>query len=208
MNKNTPFLPPPPHRIFAHLSSIIALIWLIAVAPLTVTASEITAIREGDYVMNTNLVDENGDPVQLSTQDRPTIATFIFTRCAAMEFCPRMNASFEALQASATKPDTPKFRLLSITLDPEHDGSERLKEFGDAIGANPKVWNFATGEKTEIDRLTKAFRVFREKKDGTINHTLCTALIRSDGTIEKIWRGNFWKPEDILAELRSIEPKL
>lgn len=182
----------------------IALIGLLALTPATNAQADTPIMREGDNVIETNLRDVNNEPVSLTSPDRPTLITFIFTRCAAMEFCPRMNARFEALQSSATHPDTPKFRLLSITLDPEHDRPERLKEFSKVINADPDVWNFATGSKEEIDRLTKAFRVFRESKDGTINHTLCTALIRPDGTIAKIWRGNFWEVEDALATLRNL----
>jgi len=131
------------------------------------------------------------------------VLTFIFTRCAAMEFCPRMNSKFNELQAAIQKEDLKeRVRLLSITLDPEFDRPEHLKEFGEAIKADPAIWNFATGSKAQIDALTKDFRVFRENKEGVLNHTLCTALIRPDGTLEKIWRGNYWKPEDVLEKIK------
>lgn len=178
----------------------------IALLVFTPTASaqpDTPSLREGDTLITTNLRDVNNEPIALSAPDRPTLVTFIFTRCAAMEFCPRMNARFEALQARSSEPGTPEFRLLSITLDPEHDRPDRLKEFAEAIGADPEVWAFATGSKEEIDRLTKAFRVFREEKDGTLNHTLCTALILPNGTIQKIWRGNFWEAEDALNAIRQ-----
>jgi protein SCO1/2 len=55
---------------------------------------------------------------------------------------------------------------------------------------------------SSLPSLTKNFRVFTESKDGVLNHTLCTALIRPDGSVEKIWRGNFWKPQEVLARLR------
>lgn len=160
-------------------------------------------IRDGDSAPEIQLLDEQGKPIQLHSEERLTVMTFIFTRCAAMEFCPKMNSKFNELQAAIQKEAlTDHARLLSITLDPEFDRPERLKEFSEAIEADPAVWNFATGSKKQIDALTKDFRVFTEDKDGVLNHTLCTALIRPDGTVEKIWRGNFWKPEEVLARLR------
>lgn len=160
-------------------------------------------IRDGDSAPEIQLLDEQGKSVQLHSENRLTVMTFIFTRCAAMEFCPKMNSKFNELQAAIQKEAlTDQARLLSITLDPEFDRPERLKEFSEAIEADPAVWNFATGSKKQIDALTKDFRVFTEDKDGVLNHTLCTALIRPDGTVEKIWRGNFWKPEEVLARLR------
>jgi len=114
-----------------------------------------------------------------------------------------MNSKFNELQAAIQKEDLKeRVRLLSITLDPEFDRPEHLKEFGEAIKADPAIWNFATGSKAQIDALTKDFRVFRENKEGVLNHTLCTALIRPDGTLEKIWRGNYWKPEDVLEKIK------
>lgn len=160
-------------------------------------------IRDGDSAPEIQLLDEQGKPMQLHSEERLTVMTFIFTRCAAMEFCPKMNSKFNELQAAIQKEAlTDHARLLSITLDPEFDRPERLKEFSEAIEADPAIWNFATGSKEQIDALTKDFRVFTENKDGVLNHTLCTALIRPDGTVEKIWRGNFWKPEEVLARLR------
>ena len=160
-------------------------------------------VRDGDAAPKIQLLDEQGSPTQLHAEGRATVMTFIFTRCAAMEFCPKMNSKFEELQTAIQKEGLQdQARLLSITLDPEFDRPERLKEFSTAVKADPAVWNFATGSKAQIDRLTKDFRVFTENKDGVLNHTLATALIRPDGSVEKIWRGNFWKPGEVLARLR------
>lgn len=164
-------------------------------------------LRDGDRVLQADLLDEKNQTVRLQDTGRPTLITFIFIRCGAMEFCPRMNSQFKAIQETLQAGEGPELRLLSVTLDPEHDIPERLKAFGEAIEADPRFWNFATGTKEEIDRLTKAFRVFKEHRDGTINHTLCTALITPEGVIQRIWRGNFWKPEEVFAEIKTMGPQ-
>lgn len=161
-------------------------------------------LREGDSVIDIPLKDENGEKIALRAE-RPTVLTFIFTRCPDMEFCPRMTGNFETIQTELEKQGSPELRLLSITLDPEFDRPERLKEYGEQMGADPEHWKFATGSKEAIDRLTKAFRVRIERDDSSdrIDHALCTALIQPDGTITKVWRGNFWEPEDVLAEVKQ-----
>jgi protein SCO1/2 len=172
-----------------------------AFAPASYAAAD--TVREGDPAPEIELRNEKDQPTQLSASERSTVITFIFTRCAAMEFCPRMNSKFQELQSAIhEKGLTDKLRLLSITLDPEFDRPERLKVFGEAIKADPEIWNFATGSKAQIDSLTSDFRVFRQTEGGVLNHTLCTALVRPDGTVEKIWRGNYWKPEDILEKIK------
>jgi len=195
------FLPP----AFGLRHSRIVRMLLAALLGALAAASPVQAdtVRDGDSAPEIQLLDEQGNATQLHAEGRATVMTFIFTRCAAMEFCPKMNSKFNELQAAIQKEGLKdRARLLSITLDPEFDRPERLKEFSEAIKADPAVWNFATGSKEQIDSLTKDFRVFTESKDGVLNHTLCTALIRPDGSVEKIWRGNFWKPQEVLARLR------
>ena len=69
----------------------------------------------------------------------------------------------------------------------------------EAVGADPSIWNFATADAATIDSLTRDFRVHRNNEGGVLNHTLCTALISPDGTVKRIWRGNAWTTEEVLA---------
>jgi protein SCO1 len=79
-------------------------------------------------------------------------------------------------------------QILSITLDPEFDIPQILKDHGAFYHADPQIWTFATGEKNEIEALTRAFSVYRQTEGGTISHGLATALIDKNGKIDKIWR--------------------
>jgi protein SCO1/2 len=65
-------------------------------------------------------------------------------------------------------------------------------------------WRFATGTAAETRRLTQAFALTVQPESGTISHGLATVLIAGDGTIRKIWRGNGWKPEEVVEELRRL----
>lgn len=176
---------------------------LLACLPLVLHAQSVPTLHEGDTVFQADLIDENGEGIALADPDKNTIVTFIFTRCAAMEFCPKMNTQFEALQARAQDDSALNPRLISISLDPEFDRPERLRVYGKAIGADPAIWHFATGTTEEIDRLTKAFRVHRDDSEGVLNHTLCTALIAPDGTIQRIWRGNAWEVDGVIDALKK-----
>ena len=94
-------------------------------------------------------------------------------------------------------------KLLSISFDFEFDTPLILKKYAEAEQADPARWSFATGEKSEIETLTRGFSVLVQPEAGTISHSLATALIDRDGRIQKIWRGNAWKPAEVLSE---IEP--
>ena len=152
------------------------------------------------------LTNEAGEKITAdSYEGRPWVVTFIFTRCAMPNFCPRMSRNFAALQ-NAVKGgggSLVETRLLSISFDPENDTPAVLKEYGKAEGADPTIWNFATGDPGEIANLTKQFAVQPTPEAGTISHGLTTALISRDGRILKLWRGNGWTPEEVLAALSA-----
>lgn len=161
-------------------------------------------LREGDPVPPFALRDQLDRPLtQDDLQGRWTVLTFIFTRCPVPEFCPLMSQRFRTLQqqlAAAGSAGTP-VQLLSITLDPEFDTPPILRAYGESYGADPARWRLATGTKEQIMALTRAFAVHTEQSRGTLDHTLATALIGPDGRVRTIWRGNDWKPDEVLAAL-------
>jgi protein SCO1/2 len=79
------------------------------------------------------------------------IVDFIFTRC--VEECPLVSARMARLQeALAAETD---LRLVSITVDPEHDTPEVLSRYAENFGAHPERWLFLTGDKATIYRLAR-----------------------------------------------------
>ncbi|MCU0792372.1 MAG: SCO family protein [Opitutaceae bacterium] len=163
-------------------------------------------VKPGDTVPAFSLLDESGGTLTHdSLRGRYTVATFIFTRCPVPEFCPAMALKFGALQKALA--DDPalalRTRLLSITLDPEFDRPDILAAYGKAVGAKPELWNFATGDKSDLEALSRAFAVYTERNGVTLDHTLCTALIGPDGRIVEIWRGNAWSIDETLAAIRK-----
>ena len=163
-------------------------------------------LREGDMMPAFELTDQNGKPITLNTfRGHPFVLTFIFTRCPIPNFCPLMSKNFVELQnairsGSGTVAQT---RLLSISFDPEFDTPQILKSYAEHAQADPKIWQFATGEKSRIANLTSAFSVFVQAEGGTISHGLATALISEDGKIAKIWRGNGWIPSEAISEIEG-----
>lgn len=178
-------------------------------APSTTPAPQKAAgrrVREGDAMPEFALLDQEGAALSLAAlRGQATVITFIFTRCPVPEFCPAMTLRFGQLQKAilADPALAPRARLLSITLDPEFDRPPVLKAYGEAVGADFALWRFATGTPRQIAALTKAFAVYTERNGITLDHTLCTALIGPDGRVREIWRGNAWKPEDVINALKN-----
>lgn len=163
-------------------------------------------LRNGDAVPAFTLVDQDGGAVTAADlRGHATIVTFVFTRCPVPDFCPLMTARFKTLQGAITADPARArgARLLSVTLDPEHDTPAVLREYGRAKGADFTRWRFATGSSDQIAVLTRAFAVRVEQNGASLDHTLATALLDEQGRVVDIWRGNQWQVEEVLEALRA-----
>lgn len=88
-----------------------------------------------------SLTERSGRTVTDATlADRPWIASFIFTRCKLS--CPRITSIMKSLQGRLADVDV---RLVSVSVDPEHDAPEVLKAYAQSFEADPARWLFLTG---------------------------------------------------------------
>lgn len=95
-----------------------------------------------------SLTSHRGETVSLDNLvGEPWIADFIFTRCALS--CPMMTTRMAELDDGRVAPEV---RLVSFSVDPQHDTPEVLAEYADAFGASER-WHFLTGSKEEILEL-------------------------------------------------------
>lgn len=84
-----------------------------------------------------------------SLADKVWVADFIFTSCG--DTCPLISEKLRAVQEEyGARSD---FRLVSFSVDPQHDSPERLLEFGRQHGANPVTWSFLRPEAASLKTL-------------------------------------------------------
>jgi protein SCO1/2 len=168
-------------------------------------ASELLAV--GDAVPDAALIDQFDARRSLSDWfGTPTLVTFIYTRCPLPNFCPLMDRNFATIQGRILEDPALRGRvkLLSISIDPEHDTPAVLTAHADTLGADPDVWTFLTGDRVTIDRVAGRFGVgvMREgSADGAITHNLRTVLLGADGRVAAIYSGSEWTPARALSDL-------
>jgi len=80
-----------------------------------------------------------------------TIVNFIFTRCDTV--CPVTSMKMRTLQERTV--DEPGIKLVSITVDPDHDTVPVLAAYADKYGADPTRWRFARGELAAVRALVE-----------------------------------------------------
>ena len=177
-------------------------------APVTATFDGAREPKPGDEMPDVKLVNQDGRPFNTrQLKGRALVVTFIYTRCPLPDQCPLLSANFAQLNSAlGADPELRKrARLLSVTLDPEFDKPEVLKSYGATYaGGKFDNWDFATGDPAEVRRFAESFGLIYKAEGGQVTHSLRTAVVGADGKLVKIYRGNEWKPEEILSELKAL----
>jgi len=119
-----------------------------------------------------------------------------------------MDRQFAALQKTL-KEDASlgAVRLVTVSFDPVTDTPAVLRAHAKTLGADFTRWTFLTGDRDDIDRFASRFGVSISRAlDDPLNitHNLRTAIIGADGRLVKVYTGNEWSPDQILADLRPV----
>jgi cytochrome oxidase Cu insertion factor (SCO1/SenC/PrrC family) len=121
------------------------------------------------------------------------VASFVFTRCTGP--CPQVTATMARLQTDLPAGDD--VRLVTFTVDPDHDRADVLKRYADNFGADPKRWLFLTGGRDEIYRLLReGFRVGVEENRGAdrqpgreVSHSARLVVVDRKGHLRGYFNG-------------------
>jgi protein SCO1 len=161
------------------------------------------ADQSADLLSATKLVDQNGNAVTLdSLKGKPMVVDFIYTSCPGP--C-MMETAKLANVAVRLGPDLgSKFNIVSITVDPEHDGPKQLLDYAHQQGADAKGWYFLTGSPTAIDQALAGFKMAREREpNGEVGHIVAMMLIGPDGTKVHEYNGEMVKAQEIVDDLKK-----
>jgi len=119
---------------------------------------------EREYALpDVTLRDQAGRAVPVSELQGPSgplAVNFIFTTCTTI--CPVMTATFAQMRRELG-PEADRIRLVSITIDPEHDTPAVLAGYAERFGA-PPGWSFLTGSPGDVERVLRAFDAWASSK--------------------------------------------
>jgi len=150
------------------------------------------------------LISQDGAPVKLADYRGKVVAvTFIFTLCA--DTCPVLTPMMSFVQDQLGANFGEKIHFVSITVDPERDTPEVLKEYAQAFGANLSGWSFLTGTPDAIRDVTRRYGIFAAKTaNGSIDHTFLTSIIDQRGILRVQYLGVRFDPEEFRRDLVSL----
>ena len=121
------------------------------------------------YFSDVELIDQDGRKLRFYSdvlKNKIVAINAFFTTCT--NICPSMNRNFEKMQDALGDRLGKDVFLVSITVDPETDTPERLKEYGRRFHARPG-WLFLTGKKENVDWALYKLGQYVETKDDHTN---------------------------------------
>lgn len=109
------------------------------------------------------------------------LVEFFFSRCPTI--CPVMNSNMRAIEDEINNPE---FGIISISIDPENDTPELLKQHAKRIGVKSPNWHFLTGNRDYIGKVADQFDIYvgdKEDEGENLNHSGMIALVDKEGNI-------------------------
>lgn len=153
-------------------------------------------------VPDVTLINQNGEKVRLRellASDKPVIVDFIFGTCTTI--CPILSVSFSNLQQKLGN-DSRSVRLVSISIDPEHDTPKVMRDYLKRYRSKPG-WDFLSGSRADIDKVMHAFDAYIPNK---MSHYPLT-LIKAPGEARWIRLFGLMGSGEFMDEVRKVGGK-
>ncbi len=175
-------------------AAVIALFLLLAM-PVIGAASPWGA----NYFPNVPLTTQDGETVHFFDdviKDKVVAINFIYTHCP--DTCPLETAQLVRVQEIMGDRLGKDVFFYSISIDPERDTPEVLKEYKERFKAD---WTFLTGKKEDIIQLRKKLGLYIEEiQDGSNNHNV-NMIIGNQATGRWMKRSPFENPYVLADQL-------
>ena len=186
------------------LSSLTAVV-VLAVAIISARSPlEAQGVRRGaNYFPNLPVVTQDGKTLKFYDdilKDKIVLISFIYTNCP--DICPLATARIAQVEDKLGDMVGRDIFFVSLTVDPERDTPERLKQFATAFDAGPG-WLFLTGKPEDIrlinSRLGDRSRTLSEHRNQIV--------LGNDTTGE--WTRNtvFGDIDRLIMDIRAMDPK-
>ncbi|WP_435103353.1 SCO family protein [Arhodomonas sp. AD133] len=151
------------------------------------------------------LRDENGERVQADAYDG-TVNLLFFGYTFCPDVCPVTLARLSRILGELDEGEREQVRVLFVSVDPERDTPERLREYTSAFGED---FVGLTGTQDQLRRLNKRYRVtygYGEPDDNgdyLVSHSAAVFVFNRNGKARLLVRDSD-PVEDVVADLRQM----
>src|ERR1700722_293655 len=194
------------------LAQLLAVLLVTAILAVLLVIARETAVPGGPQeplpeiapAPDFTLTSQDRVPVSLADLRGKVVAVmFIYTLCT--DTCPALVPTMSFIQDRLGHDFGDKIAFVSITVDPERDTPEVLKEYALAFGADLRGWSFLTGAPEAIHDVARRYGVFAARTpEGEVDHSFLTSIVDPRGVLRVQYLGARFDPEEFRRDLLSV----
>lgn len=192
-------------RAITRIILFFSLAWVLAACDSKPTFKNVDITGSKAFGTNFALIDVDGKLRTLADyQGKAVVMFFGYTHCP--DVCPTTLIEMqEAMRLLG--PQAAKVQVIFVTLDPERDTSEVLKQYVPAF--NPSFIGLRPANEEALNRLTKEFKIYYKRVPGlspntyTIDHTAGSYVFDQKGQL-RLYIKHGQGPEVLAQDLKTI----
>jgi len=151
--------------------------------------------------------DKNGN--RLTNEDlRGKLVLYNFTTTSCTSPCTDTSSTMQAVQAMLPELETEGIpvHLLTVSLDPERDTPQVLSAYAERLGADPEIWQFASGTPERVKQVVGGgFGLYYETgTDGDVVFAPMLALVDGNGILRARYKNGLPDMETIQRDIGLI----
>jgi len=134
------------------------------------------------YHLQVSLEDQSGEISGLDRyRGKPVLVTMFYTSCPHV--CPMLISTIQFTESELSEQELADLRVLTISIDPERDTPEKLRETMERHHVDANRWSMVRSEPGDLRTIAGVFGVrYKKLSDGEFNHTTRVVLLDRDGT--------------------------
>jgi len=160
-------------------------------------------LHTSDCLPDITLADQHGRTVSLaSLKGKPVLFDFIYTTCPGP--CLLLTTQMKRIANRLGPKLGAEARIVSITVDPEHDHPAQLLAYANGQGADVSGWLFLTGTPAQVEDVMARFNVIRKREaNGTVDHVLEFFLVDGNGRALLQYMGGKADPDRVASDVKQ-----
>ncbi len=157
------------------------------------------------YQLDVGLVDQNGEVVPLSVfRGQPVFISMFYASCPMA--CPMLIGDVQALEEKLTEAQRDRVRVLLVSLDPEADTPEALREVVARHGLDTERWRLASPPPDRVRDIAAVLGIsYQAVEGGELHHSSIITLLDPEGRVAAQLEGLRQSPEPLLEALKKME---
>ncbi len=160
--------------------------------------------KESVFKLDAIWTDQNKEKHQLGNyHGKLHLTTMIFTNCDYA--CPNLIADFQNIEDDLTSKAKANTNYILVTIDPENDSPEKLKQYASKFELDNDKWHFLRGSKDDTYQYSKLLGFgYKKFENGMYGHSNIISLLNESGEIIYQIEGIHANRDEIVKLINSL----